>query len=88
MRILGITKERQKLSCVFSHNRKDRSTYDLTLKDAGKELVDKLNALFCEYPAYHSSCVYVGHGFYKNFKKEDFEDAFNFFVEVAKSFTT
>lgn len=85
---LYITKERQKLSCVFSHNRKDRSTYDLTLKDAGKELVDKLNALFCEYPAYHSSCVYVGHGFYKNFKKEDFEDAFNFFVEVAKSFTT
>lgn len=85
---LFIAKERQKLICMFSYDRKDRSTYDLTLKDAGKELVDKLNALFTENPAYKSSCFYTGHGYYKNFKKEDFEDAFNFFLEVVKAFTS
>lgn len=83
---LFIAKERQKLICMFSYDRKDRSTYDLTLKDAGKELVDKLNALFTEKPAYKSSRFYTGHGYYKNFKKEDFEDAFNFFLEVVNAF--
>ena len=73
---------------MFSHNRKDRSTYDLTLKDSGKKLVDKLNAIFTEYPAYKSSCAYVGHGFYKNIKKEDYNEAFEFFLKVINSFTS
>ena len=39
---LFIAEERQKLICMFSYDRKDRSTYDLTLKQAGRELKDKL----------------------------------------------
>lgn len=66
---LFIAKERQKLICMFSYDRKDRSTYDLTLKDAGKELVDKLNALFTENPAYKSSCFLQDMGIIRTLRK-------------------
>ena len=83
-----ISEYHQKLYCMFSYDRKDKSTYNLNLKEAGKELVDKLNGLFSENQAYKSYCCYTGNGIYKNFKKEDFDEAFNFFLEVVSAFAS
>ena len=77
----------QKLYCEFSYDRKDRSTYKLTLKDAGKELIDKLNELFFDHPEEKTS-LYYGHGVFKRFKKENFDDAFDFFLKVVNAFTS
>lgn len=85
---LFIDEYRKELYCMFSHNRKDESTYHLTLMEAGKELCDKLNVHFTEYSAYKSSCYYTRHGIYKTFKREDFEDAFNFFLKAISAVTT
>lgn len=78
---------REKLYCMFSHNRKDESTYSLTLKEAGKELVDKLNKLFCDNPE-EKTTVYTGQGVYKEFKKEDYDKAFDFFMKVVNTFAS
>ena len=82
-----ISNWREKLYCMFSHNRKDESTYRLTLKEAGKELVDKLNKLFCDNPE-EKTTVYTGHNVYKIFKKEDYDKAFDFFLKVVNAFTS
>lgn len=82
-----IAKLREKLYCMFSHNQKDKSTYDLTLRDVGKELVDKLNKLFCDNPE-EKTTVYTGHGVYKEFKKEDYDKAFDFFMKVVNTFAS
>lgn len=82
-----IAKWREKLYCMFSHNQKDESTYRLTLKEAGKELVDKLNKLFFDHPEEKAS-VYTGHNVYKIFKKEDYDKAFDFFLKVVNAFTS
>lgn len=78
---------REKLYCMFSHNRKDESTYRLTLKEAGKELVDKLNKLFCDNQE-EKATVYIGQGIYKEFKKEHFDEAFDFFMKVVNAFAS
>ena len=83
-----ISEYKQKLYCMFSYDRKDKSTYNFNLKEAGQEPVDKLNGLFSENPAYKTYSCYTGHGIYKIFKKEDFEDAFNFFLEVVSAFAS
>lgn len=82
---LFIAEERQKLICMFSYDRKDRSTYDFTLKQAGRELKDKL--LFLYKPEDKTS-FYTGHGVYKEFKKEDYDKAFDFFLKVVNAFTS
>ena len=78
---------REKLYCMFSHNQKDKSTYRLTLKEAGKELVDKLNYFYFDNPEEKNS-VYTGHNVFKKFKKEDYDKAFDFFLKVVNAFTS
>lgn len=78
---------REKLYCMFSHNQKDKSTYRLTLKEAGKELVDKLNNFYFDNPEEKNS-VYTGHNVFKIFKKEDYDKAFDFFLKVVNAFTS
>ena len=78
---------REKLYCMFSHNQKDKSTYRLTLKEAGKELVDKLNYFDFDNPEEKNS-VYTGHNVFKKFKKEDYDKAFDFFLKVVNAFTS
>lgn len=85
---LFIDEYRQELFCMFSYDRKVESTYPLALIRDEKKLYDKLNVLFAEYPAYKSNCYSNQAGFYKVFKREDFEDAFNFFLKIVGDFTT
>jgi len=77
----------QKLFCEFSYDRKDRSTFSLSLKDAEKELVEKLNELFFDHPEEKTS-LYYGHGVFKRFKKEHFDEAFDFFLKVVNAFAS
>ena len=77
----------QKLYCMFSYDRKDKSTYRLTLKEAGQELVDKINELFYDNPE-EKTTVYTGNGVFKEFKKEDYDKAFDFFLKVVNTFAS
>ena len=51
----------------------------------GRELKDKL--LFFYKPEDKTS-FYTGHGVYKEFKKEDYDKAFDFFLKVVNAFTS
>lgn len=82
-----ISEDSGKLYCMFCYDRRDRSTYRLTLKESEQELVDKLNILFFDNPKEKAS-VYTGHGVYKKFKKEDYDKAFDFFLKVVNAFTS
>ena len=82
-----ISEDYGKLYCMFCYDRKDRSTYRLTLKESEQELVDKLNKLFFDNPKEKAS-VYTGHGVYKKFKKENFDEAFDFFMKVVNAFSS
>jgi len=77
----------QKLYCMFSYDHKNRKAYPNTLEKAGKEVVDKLNELFF-YNQEEKTSVYTGDNVYKNFKKEDYEKAFDFFMKVVNAFTS
>ena len=81
-----ISEYKQKLYCMFSLDRKDKSTYDLSLKNAGTALVDKLNNLFNDEAGDNSSVRYTGNGIFKIFKKEIYDEAFDFFLKVVESF--
>lgn len=82
-----MAEEKQKLYCMFSYDRKDKSTYNLALTEAGKQLVDKLNELFCNNPE-DKTAFYTRHGVYKEFKKENFDEAFDFFMKVVNAFSS
>ena len=77
-----ISEDNQKLYCMFSYDRKDRSTYELSLKDADTELKYILGHLF------DSKSYFTQQGYFKYFKKEDYDKAFDFFLKVVNAFTS
>lgn len=83
-----ISEDKQKLYCMFSLDRKDKSTYSLSLKDAGTALVEKLNNLFSNDSDNKSSVCYTGVGIYKIFKKNNYDEAFDFFLKIIKTFAS
>lgn len=81
-----ISEDKQKLYCMFSLDRKDKSTYSLSLKDTETALFEKLNNLFSDDSDKKSSVRYAGVGIFKFFKKENYDEAFAFFLKVVGSF--
>ena len=77
-----ISEYNQKLYCMFSYDRKDRSTYELSLKDADTELKYILGHLF------DSKSYFTQQGYFKYFKKENYDEAFDFFLKVVNAFTS
>ncbi len=71
---------------MFSLDRKDKSTYSLSLKDTETALFEKLNNLFSDDSDKKSSVRYAGVGIFKFFKKENYDEAFAFFLKVVGSF--
>jgi hypothetical protein len=82
-----ISEYNQKLYCMFSLDRKDKSTYSLSLKDEETALFEKLNNLFTDDSDKKSSVRYTGVGLFKVFKKDNYEEAFDFYLKVVESFT-
>ena len=77
-----ISEDRQKLYCMFCYDRKDKSTYRLSLKDADTELKYILGHLF------DSKSYFTSQGYFRYFKKENYDEAFDFFLKVVKAFAS
>ena len=80
-----ISEYKQKLYCMFSFDRKDKSTYSLSFKETETALVDKLNNLFNDEAGVNSSVLCYKNGILKYFKKENDDEAFDFFLKVVKA---
>ena len=77
-----ISEYKQKLYCMFCYDRKDNDTYSLSFKDVDTELKYILSHLF------DSKSYFTQQGYFKFFKKENFEEAFDFFMKVVNAFAS
>ena len=77
-----ISEDKQKLYCMFCYDRKDKSTYRLSLKDADTELKYILGHLF------DSKSYFTSQGYFRYFKKENYDEAFDFFMKVVNAFAS
>ena len=83
-----ISENRQKLYCMFSLDRKNKTYYDLSIKDA-MDIADfeKLQVVVNDYIAQNNKQVCsIGSGFFVEFEKEQYEDAFLFYFELVRTF--
>ena len=83
-----ISEYKQKLYCMFSLDRKDKSTYSLSLNEEETALFEKLNNLFSNYSGKKSSVRYAGVGIFKFFEKENYDEAFDFFLKVVNAYVS
>ena len=77
-----------KLECMFSLDRKDKKNYPLIIKDVMKEAdFEKLKRVFNSYLDQHIEYVYSNHqAYYIKFKKVQYEEACQFFLEIVRTF--
>ena len=83
-----ISENRQKLNCMFSLDRKNKECYDLSIKDA-MDIADfeKLQAVVNDYVTQSNKQVCsVDSGYFVEFGKEQYEDAFLFYFELVRTF--
>jgi len=83
-----ISEERQKLYCMFSLDRKNKEYYSLSIKDAMDQVdFEKLRIVVNEYLHQHNKKVCsTDVGYYVEFKKEQYDDAFQFYMKIVKTF--
>ena len=79
---LFISEDKQKYYCMFCFDRKDKSNYELSFKEVGTELKYMASRLF------DSHSYFTTQGYFKNFKKENYDEAFDFFLKAVKTFAT
>lgn len=83
-----ISEDRQKLCCMFSLDRKIKEYDRLSIKDAMDQVdFEKLKITVNEYLHQHNKKVCsTGVGYYVEFKKEQYDDAFQFYMKIVKTF--
>ena len=83
-----ISENRAKLYCMFSLDLKIKEFYNLSIKDAmDNEDFEKLQAVVNNYIARSNKQVCsVGSGYFVEFEKEQYEDAFLFYLELIRTF--
>ena len=73
---------------MFSLDRKNKTYYDLSIKDS-MDIADfeKFQVVFNDYIAQNNKQVCsIGSGFFVEFEKEQYEDAFLFYFELVRTF--
>ena len=83
-----ISEDRQKLCCMFSLDRKNKEYYSLSIKDAMDQVdFEKLKITVNEYLHQHNKKVCsTDVGYYVEFKKGQYDDAFQFYLEIVRTF--
>ena len=83
-----ISESRQKLYCMFSLDQKNHENFTMNIRKIMDDPdFEKLKDVFNNYISEHKKRVGSdSQGFFVNFRKEDYQEAFNFFLEVVKVF--
>lgn len=83
-----ISEDKQKLYCMFSLDRKNKAYYDLAIKDAMDDAdFEKLQVVVNDYITQNNKQVCsVGSGYYVVFGKEQYDDAFLFYLDLVRTF--
>lgn len=82
-----ISEYRRKLYCMFSLDRKNKE-YNVFLKDAMDQAdFDKLRVIVNDYVNQHEKKVTsTGTGYYVEFEKDQYDDAFQLYLEIVRTF--
>ena len=83
-----ISESGQKLYCMFSFDRKDKSTYSLNIRtNMDKDSHEKLVLFINDYLDQHNKHVWSNSsGYYVRFEKEQYEDAFLYYLDLVSTF--
>lgn len=83
-----ISEYRQKLFCMFCFDRKNKKNSRLTLKETmDQHDFDKLSRVVNDYLSLNKKKICsTSVGYYVNFKKEQYDEAFQFYLEIVKTF--
>ena len=83
-----ISESGQKLYCMFSFDRKDKSTCNLNIRtEMDKDSHEKLVQFINDYLDQHPKQVWSNaSGYYVKFDKEQYEDAFQFYLGLVSTF--
>ncbi len=83
-----ISENRQKLYCMFSLDRKNKEYYGMSIKETMDNAdFEKLQVVVNDYIAQNNKQVCsIGSGYYVEFGKEQYEDAFLFYFELVRTF--
>ena len=83
-----ISESGQKLYCMFSFDRKDKSTYSLNIRtNMDKDSHGKLTQFINDYLDQHNKHVWSNSsGYYVRFEKEQYEDAFLYYLDLVSTF--
>ena len=83
-----ISENRQKLYCMFSLDRKNKEYYGMSIKETMDNAdFEKLQVVVNDYIAQNNKQVCsIGSGFFVEFEKEQYEDAFLFYFELVRTF--
>ena len=79
---LFISEDNQKYYCMFCFDRKDKSNYELSFKEVSAELKYIVSHIF------DSRSYLTTQGYFKIFKKENYDEAFDFFLKAVNTFST
>lgn len=84
-----ISEYSQKLYCMFCFDRKDKNNSNLPLKKAMDHAdFDKLSAIVNDYLNQNNENVCsTGDGYFVRFEKEQYDDAFLFYLDVVRTFS-
>ena len=83
-----ISESGQKLYCMFCFDRKDKSTCNLNIRtEMDKDSHEKLVQFINDYLDQHKKQVWSNaSGYYVKFDKEQYEDAFLFYLSLVSTF--
>ena len=83
-----ISENRQKLYCMFSLDRKNKEYYGMSIKETMDNAdFEKFQVVVNDYIAQNNQQVCsIGSGFFVEFEKEQYEDAFLFYFELVRTF--
>ena len=83
-----ISENRQKLYCMFSLDRKNKEYYGMSIKETMDNAdFEKLQVVVNDYIAQNNKQVaFIGSGYFVEFEKEQYEDAFLFYFELVRTF--
>lgn len=83
-----ISENRQKLYCMFSLDRKNKEYYGMSIKETmGNADFEKLQVVVNDYTTQNNKQVCsVGYGYFVEFEKVQYDDAFLFYLELVRIF--
>lgn len=83
-----ISEDKQKLYCMFSLNPKDKANYEKMIREVMDSAdFEKLKKVFNCYLNENKAVAYEStQGFYVKFKKDQFNAAYEFFINLVRTF--